>query len=318
MSRRARTPAAARRAQRGAALIVAMLVVALAATAAGFMLQQQDAALRSLEAARDYEQARWVLRGGAQWARAILAQDARTSSTDHAGELWATGLPPTRVEQVTLSGAIRDVQGLYNLNNLVRDGKPSAKDVALLQRLLALVGLRADLAFALLDWIDADSDPQPAGGAEDETYLGLPSPYRAANRPLTDMAELYRVAGFDADAVARLARVATALPQRTAVNVNAAPPEVLVALVEGLTLAEAMVLARERATRPFRDANDFRARLPRAALRAAPGSLGEYAARSDFFVVIGRAQYGKADVRLEALLQRAGAALPAIVWQRMS
>jgi general secretion pathway protein K len=301
--------------QRGAAVLVAMLVVALAATAASFMLQRQDASIRRFEAAQDYEQARWILRGGVQWARAILAQDARSSTVDHAAEPWATGLPPTRVERVTLSGEIRDVQGLYNLNNVVRDGKRSERDVAILKRLLAAIGLRTALADAIADWIDADSDVQATGGAEDDDYMRLPSPYRAANRPMADIAELYRVRGFDAEAVARLRRVATVLPQRTIVNVNFAPPEVLVALIDGLSLAEALVLASARASQPFADRDDFRARLPRESLR---GSDAEYAVRSDFFLVLGRARFGRADVYLQALLKRAGGALPAIVWQRMS
>ena len=116
--------------QRGAVVIVAMLIVSLAATAASMMLQQQDVAIRQLEAGRDYEQARWLLNGGAQWARVILRNDARASTIDHGGELWATGLPPTEIEQGTLSGAIQDQQGLFNLNNLVRDGISSARDTA--------------------------------------------------------------------------------------------------------------------------------------------------------------------------------------------
>src|SRR5271154_6388696 len=101
--------------QRGAVVIVAMLIVAIAATAASLLLQQQDASVRQLEAARDYEQARWLLDGGTKWARVILRADARSSTIDHGGELWATGLPPTQIEQGTLSGEIRDLQGLFNL-----------------------------------------------------------------------------------------------------------------------------------------------------------------------------------------------------------
>jgi type II secretory pathway component PulK len=55
--------------------------------AAVSLLQQQDLALRQLTTARDYEQATWVLKGGAQWARSILQQDARTSNVDHGGEI---------------------------------------------------------------------------------------------------------------------------------------------------------------------------------------------------------------------------------------
>jgi general secretion pathway protein K len=301
--------------QRGAVVIVAMLIVALAAISASAMLQRQDASLRQLEAARDHEQARWLLQGGAHWARMILAQDARSSKVDHAGELWASGLPPSQVEEATISGEIRDAQGLFNLNNLVREGKRSERDVAALKRLLPAVGLRPDLADALVDWIDADSDVTPAGGAEDADYLREHAPYRAANRPLTELAELHRVRGFDEAAVARLRQLATALPARTPVNVNLAPPQVLAAIVEGLTLPEALELTRARAARPFAEREDFRRRLPRAELRVSDEDI---AVQSQYFEVRGRARVGKADVRMQILLQREGTALPAILWQRIS
>jgi len=301
--------------QSGAAVIVAMLVVALAAASAAVLLQQQDSSIRQLEAARDYEQARWLLHGGLQWARAILRADARSSTIDHSGELWAAGLPPTDVEQGRLAGEIRDQQGLFNLNNLVREGKPSARDAEILRRLLRTTGLHAELADAITDWIDADSDLLSADGAEDAYYLGLAAPYRAANQPLSGIEDLLRVRGCDEAVVNRLRSVATALPGRTPVNVNLAPPEVLVALIDGLTLPEAQVLASGRRAAPFRTADDFRARLPRSELNV---NNEDVSFDSQYFLVQGRANVGRADLRMRALLQRIGPALPSVVWQRLT
>lgn len=275
-----------RRRERGVAVVVAMLIVAVAATAAAFALQRQGTAVAMLEAGRDHEQARWLLRGGAHWARAILAEDFRSNRVDHGGELWASGLPPTDVEQGSLAGEIRDAQGLFNLGNLSRDGKPSEADLAALARLLGLLGLRAELAEAI-----------------------------AAAQPMAQVEELHRVRGLDERAVAKLARVVTVLPRRTQVNVNTAPAEVLAAIVEGLTLPEALVLTHERKAAPFRDAGDFVSRLPRRELAAASEAIGT---QTRFFFVHGRAKVGRAQARVEALLQRDGAALPVIVWQRLS
>lgn len=300
--------------QRGVVVIVALLIVALAATTAAFMLQQQDLAARQLEAARDYEQARWVLRGGTHWARAILAEDARNSGSDHGRELWANGLPATDIEQGRISGAIHDQQGRFNLNNLARDGKSSERDIATLQRILTTLSLRADLAEAIADWIDADSVPNPRG-AEDADYLRLPAPYRAANRPIIEVNDLLRVRGVDDAVLARLGPFVTALPRRTPVNVNLAPPEVLVGVVEGLSLSDAQILANNRLAAPFRSRDDFRARLPSRDLKVRED---EISVDSQFFLVEGRAQVGKADLRIRALLQRLGTGLPAIVWQRLS
>jgi general secretion pathway protein K len=277
------------RSQRGAAVIIAMLVLALAAAAAAAMLERQDLDARALQSERDYEQARWMLRGGMHWARSILAEDARFGASDHRRELWASGLPPTDVQLGSLAGEIRDEQALFNLNNLVRGGKPDPVQLAALRRLLATIGLEPGLA----DAIAARIDPK---------------------RPLADIRELAGMAGFGADALLRLRRVTTTLPRPTPVNVNTAPAEVLVALVEGLALPEAQALARRLATEPVRNREEFHARL-RPELKP---NIGDVAVSSQFFVVYGRAKVGGADLRMEALLQRAGAGFPAIVWQRAS
>jgi general secretion pathway protein K len=132
---------------------------------------------------------------------------------------------------------------------------------------------------------------------------------------MTDMNDLLRVRGIDEAALARLRQFATVLPRRTPVNVNLAPPEVLAAVVEGLTLAEAQILANSRTAAPFQNPENFRSRLPRRELEARDD---EVSANSQFFLVEGRAQIGKADLRISALLQRIGAGLPTIVWQRLS
>ena len=275
------------RAQRGTAVIIALLVLALAAAGAAAMLERQDLDARALQSQRDYEQARWMLRGGMHWARSILAEDARAGTSDHQRELWASGLPPTDVQLGSLAGGIRDEQGLFNLNNLLRGGKPDPLQVAALGRLLGAIGLSP----ALADAIAARIDPK---------------------RPLADVGELAGLPGLDADALGRLRRYATALPRPTAVNINTAPAEVLAAIVEGLALSEAQALARRLASDPVRTRDEFQTRL-RPNLRP---NLEAISASSQFFVVMGRAKVGDADLRMEALLQRTGTGLPVIVWQR--
>jgi len=272
--------------QRGTVVIIAMLIVALAATAAGAALQRQDLWVRQLEAARDYEQARWLVTGGAHWARTILFEDARAGQTDHPAELWASGLAPTEVDRATLAGGIRDAQGLFNLANLLRDGKPSPSDLAALKRLLASLGLQPALAEAI-----------------------------AAAMPIRELGELTRVKGLDEPTLARLRPFIALLPQRTPINVNTARAEVLVAAVEGLEIAEALVLAQAIKASPARNLAEFRERLPRPDLKVEDATV---AVGSGFFLVDGRARLRSADVRMEALLQRAGGGLPRIVWQRTS
>ena len=60
-----------------------------------------------------------------------------------------------------------------------------------------MLELPADLADALADWLDADAEPQARAAPKTATISRLEPPYLAANRPLTDVAELALVRGFD-------------------------------------------------------------------------------------------------------------------------
>jgi len=294
------------------AVITAILVVALVASAASFMAWQQQLWLRQVENLGGQAQSRVVALAALQWARSALAQDARSSSVDHLGEGWAQPLSPLPVEGGELSGGLSDQQGLFNLNSLVREGKASAADLAVFQKLLDLLQLPPGLAGAVVDWIDPDAEPTYPGGAEDMDYLALDPPYRAANRALTTVDGLYRINGFDAARVERLRAFVTALPQATPVNVNTAPAEVLAA-VAGLSLDQARALVAARKARHFADLADFRERLPQP---EAPLNETLLSVDSRYFLVTGHARFGRAKAGCQALLEREATAWPKLVWQK--
>jgi len=300
--------------ERGIAIVLALSVVAMAAMVAAAIMVSQSTWARQLELTAEHVQARAVLQAGADWARAVLSDDRRLSNVDHLGEPWALRLPPMPVENGELVGKIEDQQGLFNVNNLVSEGKVNVAQLAHFQRLLATLGLPDALAYTLVDWIDDDSQPQPQGGAEDAYYLALDPPYLTANRPLIDVDELALVAGFDVSVRARLRPYVTALPGSTAVNVNTAPPEVLAAVIDGLDLgnAQAMVAQRDRAY--FRDTGDFTKRLPRDAVAAA----GDISVSSDYFLASLRVTIGDAQARGRALLSRSGTGTgwPIVIWRK--
>ena len=304
--------AAVRKSQRGVAVVLAMGVVALAAIAAAAMLASQSTWSRHVELTSEHVQAQALVQAGVDWSRALLSDDRRLSSVDHLGEPWALRLPPVPVDNGELAGQIDDQQGAFNLNNLVRNRAVSPPHLMQFRRLLQILGLPDALAGSLVDWLDADNEPQPQGGAEDGYYQGLQPPYLAANRPLTDVAELALVRGFDEAVRARLRPFVTALPRFTAVNANTASPEVLAAVVEGLGLdgARAMVAQRERAY--FRNWSDFFNQLP-------PGLIvptENISVSSDYFLASVRVTIGGAQARGTALLARVAAGWPAVVWRK--
>jgi general secretion pathway protein K len=301
------------RRQRGMAVITAILVVALVASAASFMAWQQQLWVRQVSNLNEQAQSRVVMLAALQWARAILAQDARDNNVDHLGEGWASSLAPLPVEGGELAGGVTDQQGLFNLNSLVREGKASVSDLALFRKLLELLQLSPALADAVVDWIDPDAEVTYPGGAEDMDYLVLDPPYRAGNQPLTTVDGLARVKGFDAATLERLRPFVTALPKPTPVNVNTAPPEVLAAAVADLSLDQARVLVDGRKKQYFKDLADFRARLPKTVTQVNDVVLS---VDSRYFLVSGHARFGRAKVGYAALLERETTAWPKLVWQK--
>ena len=303
------------RRQRGIAVITAILIVAVAASAATVMLAQQSAVLDQAMLVAARAQADLYGQAGLDWARGVLAQDAAASSADSVDEAWAKPIAGLPVERALVAGSIGDEQGKLNLNNLVANGQKSAADIAAFGRLLASLGLAPQLAEAVVDWIDADGDLAGGAGAEDGYYLALPRPYRAANVPMVQVEELYRVRGFDAAAVAKLKPHVTALGERTKVNVNTASEAVLAAVLgdKADKLAE---LLRARRAKPFRSEAEVAAVVGAEAAAALD-------VKSAFFLVRVQVAQDEVELATEALVKRAGssgtapgAAPTAVVWRR--
>ncbi len=77
-------PRVSRKPQRGVAVVTAILVVAVAASAAAWMLAQQSATLNQTALVAARAQADFYAQAGLDWARGILAEDARGEHHRHA------------------------------------------------------------------------------------------------------------------------------------------------------------------------------------------------------------------------------------------
>lgn len=308
-------PFARRRPQGGAALLLAMLTLTLMAEIAALVVSDYGSAMELLAGRQDQGQSRWLARGAIDWARNVLSEDARTSATDHLGEIWATRIAPTPVEDGEVGGEIVDCSGYFNLNGLVANGVVVREQVEAYKRLLQLIGVPPRdgeaLAASLADWLDTNNEPE-SGGAEGDWYSAQGRSYRPANAPLVDIDELSLVRGYNDDVIGRLRAVAIALPESTPVNANTAPPEVLSALIQGLSIDEARVIAVRRTARPFEDVAAFQAQLPARAVMPA----GRFSVTSRYFLAGGRAKYGLAVTRMQVLLDRK-TNWSEIVWQKI-
>ncbi len=300
------------RPQRGAALVSALLVVALVTTLASAMIWRQDLWLRQVETRRDLAQARMLAIAAVDWARAVLAEDARTSNQyDHPSEPWGTKVPQLPAEGGEVGGEMTDEQGKWNINNLLSGGKISSAELEVFKRLLDLLDLPPELAISVADWVDGPKEASP-GGAEDAYYLALSPPYRSANRELEDVDDLLHVRGFDAASVLRLRPYVTALPGYNKVNINTASAIVIAAELPGLSVSEAPQIIANRDRIPFRNMADFSNRLttPQAVSSSDAQRLDT---RSRYFTAYVHAHYGQADLSCTALLDRINA-WPDILW----
>jgi general secretion pathway protein K len=308
-------PVMRRMRQHGAALVIAMLFAAIASGVVAGLLWHQQLWLRQHDYQRDYAQAQSLARSGMDWARLILQEDARRSLIDHFGEQWAIRLPLTPLDNGEIGGELTDQQGLFNVNTLAAGGLVQPEALARYRRLLALIDLPPSLAPALADWIDANGEPLPDGGLEDAHYIALSPPRSAANRPLVLLDELALVAGYTPEVIARLRPFVTAMPHSAgiAINVNTAPPEVLAATVEGLSLTDANRLAATRLGRAFTSTADFRSRLPSGAV------VGDLLVRvsSDGFIVRVNVRQGEVRATAIALIVRSGTDWPRVIWQML-
>ncbi|MEO0576926.1 MAG: type II secretion system minor pseudopilin GspK [Pseudomonadota bacterium] len=245
--------------QRGAiALIFALLMVTLIASIAATVSYNMTLDLRRTESLLQQEQARQVAVGAEKWIANVLAEDKAAGPDDHLGELWAQPLPPLPVQgaggEGFIAGQITDLQSRFNLNNLVNEqGEPDPFEVERFQLMLTRLDLDPNLANAVVDWIDSDTNVTFPGGAEDDTYAGRIPAFNAANQFFRSSGELALVEGFDQAAMTALLPHIVALPERTQINVNTATPIVLTSLDSNLDASRLDSLIQQRLENGFED-----------------------------------------------------------------
>lgn len=335
--------------QRGVAVVTALLLTTLAVTIVTSLFWQQQVQVRSIENQRLQLQKQWILRGALDWARLILRENARLSPTDTLDQPWAVPLQDTRLDQyvennradteasnATLSGQMVDAQSLYNLNNMAVNGVPVPKEVRIFARLLGALRLNPALAQDAAVMIAASTkrniaaSPAPADPALDPT-TGLArapaTPASASPAPtvidasapiamaMTQVDDLLAVPGFTPEAVEKLRNLVIFLPQAgTQVNINTAAPEILAAVIEGISTSDAAVIVATRTTASFRQ-SDMALRLP-GIPAVGSSNLG---VASDYFLVNGKVKLDRAALQIQALIKRSGrgqAPKTQVIWTR--
>ena len=251
------------KAQAGVALLMAVMVVALASTLTAGLMVTQNLSVHRAANLRSLDAAWWYLVGLEEWAGSILRRDGEDSDFDALTEVWAQRIDFLPVDEGVLAGQITDLNGRFNLNALGAAEPQQALEQ--FQRLLAAIPeLRdqpvAELGTRIADWIDADSNPRFPGGAEDDAYLSLDPPRRAANHPLVSVSELWLIEGMTAEIYNALVPHVAVWPWGTGgapINVNTATPALLQSLAEDINPGDIEALIQIREQSPFESIEQF-------------------------------------------------------------
>ncbi len=222
--------------QSGVAIITVLLMIALATIAAVSMTKRQYLDVRRQGARQAIAQAKQALLAAEDLAKVVLRlDDAKIDSPD---EDWTKSVSAP-IAGGLITGCLVDMQGRFNLNNLIdQQGKPDTTQIQRFKLLLNALGIDEDAADSIvagaIDWIDKDINTHNSNGAEDDYYMSQTNegslPYRAANRPFASLSELRMVNGIrelEADTLAKLIRNVSVLPEHTNFNVNTASAESL-------------------------------------------------------------------------------------------
>ncbi|WP_227670170.1 type II secretion system minor pseudopilin GspK [Psychrobacter namhaensis] len=222
--------------QRGVALLTILLLVVSITVVAGAMLASQKIAIRRSGLLFDQNQLLQDIHAGQQLALTVIRADDKLNDTDSEQDIWAQPIPPYTLGTHSISVELRDEASRFNINNLYQKGAVDTAALALFQRLLTQLNLEPDIAIAVLDYQDTDSDVYQDGGNESTVYSQQSSATvnnTLPNQPFVSVDQLQAVRGVNTDVLATLRPYITAAPYFVPVNINTASPVLLAALVDG-------------------------------------------------------------------------------------
>jgi general secretion pathway protein K len=320
------------RLQKGVALLAALILMLalISSLSLVFYRHQLDVA----RAARAFhgEQAQLLALSVENWASQLLSSQRDDRTIDTLEENWARAVPVLPVEGGYISGCLRDLQGAFNLNSFMaydgqrwseEMGEPDTDEpvqsgfIKIWLALLQQSGLPANEAQAasIVDWIDADQVQINQWGAEQTDYDFERTRRMVPNSPLTDVGELAVIRGYDAQMLALLHPMLSALPRVTTININTAAPALLRALGGHLASDFAEFVGN---TRPFLSLEDFHTRagahfkLDAATVAAAwPALLVDV--KSDYFQLDLRVSLGTVMLEISSVIDRSGLEEPRVL-----
>lgn len=222
---------------RGFVLINALVLVAALAAVAVLLLSRAEGGRVRLASVNAAAQVTLHLDAVEAMARSLLGSSA---GPDHLASAWTRryDLP---LEAGQISGEIRDLQGLFNVNWLNDSGNLPAR--AAFARLLTRLGVDAASGQAITAFI------APGGPEDRAAFRALDPPQDPVGGSLLMIRQIQALPGLSEAARSRLLPHLTALPGDSRLNPNTATAEVLAAFLPELGRAGSTGCCRAAAAR---------------------------------------------------------------------
>ena len=316
--------------QRGMAIISALLIAAVVAVIAAGMLTRQSVFTRSLEAEQSRVQGAAALLAGLELSRQLLRDTRQQDALTRLDQPWAQPVKSHLLNSPGsgFEGRIEDQQGKFNLRNLLSNERVDGGQLRSFERLCEMIGIDAALSQRISQRVIASyprmPDLQAVGHSMAQAGFGSvratsPSarrqPLPATQPMLRSLDDLRGLEGMNEELLGRLNQYVSLIPAKTWVNGNTASAEVLVAVVPGLSLAQARAVVGERDRGQwFLNRGDFVNRLHLPHLTVDGLNVG---ISSDWFLLRGHARRDQRRVSLDALLHRPADDMPKVVWSRL-
>lgn len=196
-------------------------------------------------------------------------------------------------EKGKISVTMEEENGKLNLN-AVSEFHDQAR-----RRLLRLQGLPEGIGDAVADWVDPDQDPRP-DGAEAPYYQALSAPYLPRDGRMETFGEVGLIRGLSPALAQKLTPHATVYGADWAIDVNAAPVPVLMALHDDMTEELARAVVEQRRQKPFTSIGELATVPGMDRIANSPGM--QLSVRGATFRLVSRATVGEAVRIVEAVV----------------
>jgi general secretion pathway protein K len=312
--------------QRGVALLATLILTLAVTIILGNIFYRHQIQVSQAAGSLHSDQALLLAISAESWARDLLLAENDDVNSDHFQEDWAQAIPFLPVDGGSIAGCIVDLQSRFNLNGLSDYSASSLKQemdgtsvghARVWEGLLRSLGytLEASRVAVIVDWLDRDDSRINAYGAEQPEYSLYEPPRFPANELISDAGELAAMEGYNLEDVQLLTPWITALPEVTAININTASEQLLLALSDGMDMEFVDLVVSGR---PYSEIAEFYTVINQYLMVGEQLVQARWPAtvvdvKTAFFQLNTEVTLGQSKLQVKSIIHREGRAVPEVI-----